>query len=246
VSRTERKSAGISGVTVYQRRAGWAYLVDLGPDAVSGERRREYRGGFVDAEAALTAAVQAKQSLAGGQHVPPSRRKVAEFFAEWLTTIEHELKASSYVNYSDYTQAYIVPTIGTPCKTSTFRRSMRCTGSCSPAADASPITTQSCTSIGERNEPLVVSRKRVKLRTRAGRRSMRHVQRYPVTAVGANPRCEKAVLRPRPCATSIGCCTARSATLWHGAICRTTRLSRPASLARLENAVDPPPGRRNS
>jgi hypothetical protein len=109
-----RKKAGpaVPGVTVYPRGKKFAYNVELDPDPVSGERRREYRGGFATADEAWAAAIAAKSAIGGGRRIPPSRRTVEEFFGEWLATIEHEVKPSTFVNYRDYSGAYVLPIIG--------------------------------------------------------------------------------------------------------------------------------------
>ncbi len=109
-----RKKAGpaVPGVTVYPRGKTFAYNVELDPDPVSGERRREYRGGFATADEAWAAAIAAKAARGEGRRIAPSRRTVEEFFGEWLATIEHEVKPSTYVNYRDYSGAYVLPIIG--------------------------------------------------------------------------------------------------------------------------------------
>jgi hypothetical protein len=45
--------------------------------------------------------VKANTAADTGRRVPPSRRTIAEFFAEWLTAVRHSLKPSTYANYAD-------------------------------------------------------------------------------------------------------------------------------------------------
>jgi integrase len=40
------------------------------------------------------------------------RAEQREFLAEWLATVQDSLKPSTYQNYADYIEAYVVPTIG--------------------------------------------------------------------------------------------------------------------------------------
>src|SRR5688572_25656141 len=107
-----KKSKAVPGITVYPRGKKFAYNVDLGPDPLTGDRRREYKGGFATEQEAWTAAVKAKDAVDEGRRVAPSRRTVAAFVAEWLEAIRHELKPSSFTNYVDYSSAYVVPIIG--------------------------------------------------------------------------------------------------------------------------------------
>jgi integrase len=107
-----RNRPDLTGIAVYRRGEFWAFLLTLGPDSVSGERRRRYGGGYATEKIALAAAVEAKQSVESGTDVAPSQRSVSAFFTEWLDTVKHELKPSSYVNYRDYVHAYVNPAIG--------------------------------------------------------------------------------------------------------------------------------------
>ncbi|MFI6325116.1 tyrosine-type recombinase/integrase [Nonomuraea sp. NPDC050556] len=102
----------VAGVVVYQRGKKWSYRLELDRDVLSGERQFEYGHGYATREEAWTAAVKAKDDHGRGQRVLPSKRTVAQFFTEWLTSNEHSVKPSTYVNYCDYTNAYVVPIIG--------------------------------------------------------------------------------------------------------------------------------------
>jgi integrase len=111
VSRS-RKRPAVKGVTVFPRGKSFAYNVDLGPDPLTGERRREYGGGFATDDAAWTAALKARAAVEAGRRIAPAKRTVTEFLDEWLGTVKDSLKPSTHVNYSDYTDAYVVPSIG--------------------------------------------------------------------------------------------------------------------------------------
>jgi integrase len=107
-----KRRRGLTGVSVYQRSKTWSYRIDLEPDALTGKRRRENRGGFPDEDTAWTEAVKAKTALDAGRHVKASRRTVRQFTAEWLASIEHSVKPSTYANYVDYLDAYVLPILG--------------------------------------------------------------------------------------------------------------------------------------
>ncbi len=107
-----RKRAGVTGITVYQRGKTWSYRIDLEPHPLTGKRQRENRGGFATEDEAWTEAIKAKAALDAGRYVKPSRRTVREFAAEWLASIEHSVKPSTYTNYVDYFDAYVLPIIG--------------------------------------------------------------------------------------------------------------------------------------
>ncbi|GLH97125.1 site-specific integrase [Phytohabitans aurantiacus] len=102
----------VPGVTVYPRGKSFAYNVDLEPDPLTGKIRYEYKGGFTTEEEAWTAALKAKAAVDAGRRVSPSRRTVATYLAEWLTSIKDAIKPSTYANYVDYIDAYVLPQIG--------------------------------------------------------------------------------------------------------------------------------------
>lgn len=99
-------------MTVYPRGKKFAYNVDLEPDPLTGKARYEYKGGFPTEEDAWVAALKAKSEIDAGRRVPPSHRTVSDYFGEWLTSIEHAVKPSTYTNYVDYSKAYVLPHIG--------------------------------------------------------------------------------------------------------------------------------------
>ncbi len=107
-----RRRRPVPGVTVYQRNRTWSYRVDVDPDVLTGKRQRENRGGFATEQEAWTEAVKAKAALEAGRYVKASGRTVRQFAGEWLASVEHSLKPSTYANYVDYLDAYVFPRIG--------------------------------------------------------------------------------------------------------------------------------------
>ena len=106
-----RKRA-MPGVTVYPRGGRWSYQVDLDPDPLTNRRQREYRGGFATEDDAWAEALKAKSAIDAGRRIKPSRRQLREVAAEWLASIEHSVKPSTYANYVDYLDAYVLPVLG--------------------------------------------------------------------------------------------------------------------------------------
>jgi integrase len=102
----------IPGITVYKPYSRWSYRLELEPDPLTGERRRENRSGFESEDAAWAAALASQAAHARGRHVTPSRRTVSEYLHEWLATVRDALKPSTHQNYSDYIAGYVQPAIG--------------------------------------------------------------------------------------------------------------------------------------
>ena len=107
-----RGAAPTRGVSVYRRGDTWSYRIDIEVDQVSGERRRENRGGYATEELAWSAALETRQRHRTGRRIDSSRRTVSQFFDEWLVSVGNSLKPSTQQYYSDYLRAYILPALG--------------------------------------------------------------------------------------------------------------------------------------
>ena len=112
MSSSARKGRKALGISVYPRRGKWAFLVSTEPDILTGKRKRLYRGDLESEEAAWTAAIKTKSEMEEGRHLRPSRRTIEQFLIEWLASIEHSVKPTTFANYVDNANAYIVPVIG--------------------------------------------------------------------------------------------------------------------------------------
>lgn len=106
-----RKRKGVDG-SVYPRGKKWAYAVDLGPDPLTGERRRNSRSGFPSEDEAWQALVDANQKLRSNTYVKNTPRTVRQFFDEWLAAMKMSLKPTTFNNYSRYAEYYVLPVIG--------------------------------------------------------------------------------------------------------------------------------------
>jgi integrase len=109
---SRRRTIRAKGISVYPRRGKWAFLLSTEPDQLTGKRKRRYRGGFDTEDAAWEAAIKARSETETGQYIEPSRRTVGQFMTEWLVSVEHSIKPTTYANYCDNLNAYILPIIG--------------------------------------------------------------------------------------------------------------------------------------
>jgi len=99
--------------SVYRRGGGnWEYRFDLEPDALTGRRRYGTKTGFAtraEAEKALRLAIATQDR---GRRVRPARRTVADFLDEWHAAVRPAVRATTWVNYRDYLDAYVLPLLG--------------------------------------------------------------------------------------------------------------------------------------
>lgn len=99
--------------SVYQRGKTWTYRF-RGPekDPVTGKCHTISKGGFTTRKEAWKACREAMREADRGRVVRPSTRTVAQFLAEWFTSVEPSLDATTRQNWNDYARAYIIPRIG--------------------------------------------------------------------------------------------------------------------------------------
>lgn len=110
--RSNRKKT-VPGVTIWERYNGtFTYRVTGDPDPLTGEKKRPSRGGFATYAEALEEALSAKQRLETGRPLHTRKVRVKDYFPEWLSAVEPNLKETTAQNYRDWINGYIVPTLG--------------------------------------------------------------------------------------------------------------------------------------
>ena len=98
---------------IRKRQGSWEVALDIGPDPVSGRRRRRYqtvRGSKKDALRALTAAERERDT---GIDILPEKLTVAAYFERWLIDYAAvKVAPTTLTRYTGITRDHIVPAIG--------------------------------------------------------------------------------------------------------------------------------------
>lgn len=102
----------MSGNVSRRSSGGWEYRFDIAPDPLTGKRRRVTKSGFATKREATRAMNQALTAHEQGRGVRPSRRTVENFLNEWHRAVKGALRPSTWVNYRNYLDAYVIPVIG--------------------------------------------------------------------------------------------------------------------------------------
>jgi integrase len=93
--------------------ASWGFVVDIGPDPVTGKRRRRRGGGFAtrrEAEAALREVLTKRDR---GQIVQPTTMTVRAFLVDqWLPAMRLTIGPTTLEGYRGNIERYIVPRVG--------------------------------------------------------------------------------------------------------------------------------------
>ncbi|RNM12066.1 site-specific integrase [Nocardioides pocheonensis] len=90
----------------------WEYRFEAGPDRLTGKRRRVTKSGYRTKREATQAMNQAIAAFHQGRHVQRTRRTVEDFLNEWHSAVRSALRPSTWVNYRNYLDAYVIPVIG--------------------------------------------------------------------------------------------------------------------------------------
>jgi integrase len=99
--------------SVYRRGSTWTYRFRAPEnDPSTGDYPWITKGGFDTRKEAWTACRDAMREADHGRVVGPSTRTVAQFFREWFTAIEPAIDATTWQNWKDYADTYVIPRIG--------------------------------------------------------------------------------------------------------------------------------------
>jgi integrase len=98
---------------VYRRAGGeWAYRFDAGQHPMTGKRMRFGKSGFATKREAAQALREAITAHEKARSVRTNRQSVEQFLTDWHTAVRSSLRATTWVNYRDYIDAYVIPHIG--------------------------------------------------------------------------------------------------------------------------------------
>ena len=84
---------------VHRRGTGWAFVVDVGIDPVTGKRRQRTKGGFPTRKLAEAGMREVLNSVDEGSYVSRSTLKVGEYLRQWLETMRAQVRESTWYGY---------------------------------------------------------------------------------------------------------------------------------------------------
>ncbi|HET9842412.1 MAG TPA: site-specific integrase, partial [Nocardioides sp.] len=98
---------------VSRRRSGeWEYRFEAGTDPLTGRRRRLTKSGFRTKNEAQRAMRQAIGAHETGRSVTRSQQSVEAFVDQWHAAVKPALRDTTWVNYRNYLDYYVIPVIG--------------------------------------------------------------------------------------------------------------------------------------
>jgi integrase len=135
--------------SIKKRGSTYTYVVDIGPDPLTGKRRQRTKGGFRTRKECLQALNDVIAAARAGTFVEPAKRTVESFLVEeWLPAVKPpRVRESTCLSYQLNIQNHIVPTLGrmnlqglTPGQLTVFYRHLLTSGRRDGKGGLSPKT----------------------------------------------------------------------------------------------------------
>ena len=100
--------------SIKKRGNTYTYVVDIGPDPLTGKRRQRTKGGFRTRKECLQALNDVIAAARAGTFVEPAKRTVESFLVEeWLPAVKPpRVRESTWLSYQLNIQNHIVPSLG--------------------------------------------------------------------------------------------------------------------------------------
>lgn len=86
--------------------------IELDPDPATGKRRQKWHSGYATKKEAERARVDLLSKLDRGEYVNPTQQTLGDFLTEWLTTIQRQVRPSTYDSYQRNMQLHVIEHIG--------------------------------------------------------------------------------------------------------------------------------------
>jgi integrase len=100
--------------SIKKRGSTYTYVVDIGPDPLTGKRRQRTKGGFRTRKECLQALNDVIAAARAGTFVEPAKRTVESFLMEeWLPAVKPpRVRESTWLSYQLNIENHIVPNLG--------------------------------------------------------------------------------------------------------------------------------------
>jgi integrase len=100
--------------SIKKRGSTYTYVIDIGPDPLTGKRRQRTKGGFRTRKECLQALNDVIAAARAGTFVEPAKRTVESFLVEeWLPAVKPpRVRESTWLSYQLNIQNHIVPNLG--------------------------------------------------------------------------------------------------------------------------------------
>lgn len=98
---------------VRKRGRKWCFVVDIGPDPLTGKRKQKWFSGYNTKRDAQRALAEKLTEIHRGDYIEPAQIPLGELLLDWLEQqVQPETSVSTFVTYSGIVKNHIIPSIG--------------------------------------------------------------------------------------------------------------------------------------
>ena len=98
---------------VRKRGRKWCFVVDIGPDPLTGKRKQKWFSGYNTKRDAQRALAEKLTEIHRGDYIEPAQIPLGELLLDWLEQqVQPETSVSTFVTYSGIVRNHIIPSIG--------------------------------------------------------------------------------------------------------------------------------------
>ena len=98
--------------SIVKRGKGYAVVVELGRDPVTGRRQQKWHSGLRTKRMAEDALAEMVHGVKSGTYVTKTRQTLAEYVTEWLAAIEPTVRPSTHYSYARNLRLHVLPYLG--------------------------------------------------------------------------------------------------------------------------------------
>lgn len=98
---------------IRKRGRKWCFVLDIGPDPITGRRRQKWFSGYDTKRACERAMAEKITEIHRGDYIEPAQIPLRELLLDWLEQeVRPETSISTFVTYSGIVNNHIIPSIG--------------------------------------------------------------------------------------------------------------------------------------
>ncbi|KGP89661.1 integrase [Pontibacillus chungwhensis BH030062] len=90
----------------------WDFVIDIGKDSLTGNRKQKKRRGFKTRKEAERALNTLLHELNEGTFIEPSKQTYGKYLDTWMSSKRHDLSLQTYKLYTSYISSHINPILG--------------------------------------------------------------------------------------------------------------------------------------
>lgn len=97
---------------VRKRGKKWCFVIDIGRDELTGERKQKWFSGYDKEKDAEKAMIDKIKELNDGNYIQETDETISEFMTNWLTNKKNQVRPGTWKSYSWLINTHLIPNLG--------------------------------------------------------------------------------------------------------------------------------------